>query len=641
MSRAAKIHEAIARKMTESFPGPIREALISGPAFRKEYGITVDAVLSFGKSRVAFQRSALLDAVRRTFRTRKNKSSVKDQAGQSWTVEFDKDAKPAHILLSRHKQRIVIKSFLLLSPGKTLRLNAFRQEADRVGLPEQDRKTWEDLLATRAPDDDEHAAIQEDLNATPIAVQNGIRESLVEGSVSLHTVIPHSSTYYERLIGACRDGENFDTYIANGLRRKVQALMAWNPVRGYRQSLLLAAQPAINLEVAASAPPQVQRVKVWDELARTGDVLSLAVAIEAGLEQAQAVPLLREPLGRLIEAAVAAAPVAKVDPYELLSSLIILSYGEIAYSRLLAAKPPYWRRLAAIAHAAMMASCIAEVGGDATQFIDWAKSARAQIFLLQCFVDNREEPRWMAEMILPGQLKNELGGRIWSAAHAHIAFVEECGWKGLLLDEVPGSLRSQLNLLQCFLPGPLEGASKAAIDIPADHLADIRADLAQPLPAATSFSAVANAALLFRIPDDVVDLAADALARANYYLQRGDGQPLIPFLLGLATVAAVTRSHKLADAVCTLLRNYRRFYPSELDVDATFRVALMACGSRSLLSEWCACVGNCMTDLAFQELTQEEAVRLHSHVLILCHLVPELWATCGQAEAALQALISR
>jgi hypothetical protein len=161
------------------------------------------------------------------------------------------------------------------------------------------------------------------------------------------------------------------------------------------------------------------------------------------------------------------------------------------------------------------------------------------------------------------------------------------------------------------------------------------------VPAATSFSKVANAALLFRIPDNVVDLAADALARANYYLQRCDGQPLIPLLLGLATVAAVTRSHKLADALFTLLRNYRRFYPSELDVDATFRVALVACGSRSLLPEWCACVGDCMSDLAFQQLTQEEAVRLHSHVSILCHLVPELWATCGQAEAALQALVCR
>jgi len=48
-----------------------------------------------------------------------------------------------------------------------------------------------------------------------------------------------------------------------------------------------------------------------------------------------------------------------------------------------------------------------------------------------------------------------------------------------------------------------------------------------------------------------------------------------------------------------------------------------------------------MTDLAYQELTIEEAFRLHSHLLVLCHLVPELWASCGQAEAALQSVIGR
>jgi hypothetical protein len=150
-----------------------------------------------------------------------------------------------------------------------------------------------------------------------------------------------------------------------------------------------------------------------------------------------------------------------------------------------------------------------------------------------------------------------------------------------------------------------------------------------------------NAALLFQIPDDVVDLAAEALGRTHFYLQRDDAQPLIPFLLGLATLSAVTRSHKLADGLFTLLWNYRHQYPGELDVDTALRVAMMACASRSALTDWCGCVGNFMTDLAFQKLTPDEAIRLHSHLLVLCHLVPELWAACGQAEASLQSFVNR
>jgi hypothetical protein len=483
--------------------------------------------------------------------------------------------------------------------------------------------------------------IQDDLNATPLAVQDMIRESLADTSISLPQVIPRSALYYERLVGASTGVEDFDTYLAGALRDHVQALTAWDPLRGYRQSLLLAAQPTISTVIATHAPPPAQLAAVWNELVVSGDLLSCAAAIETGLAIAKSEFTPREALGRMIEAFAAAAPIANVNPYKLLSSLIIVVYGEIAYTRVLAATPPYWRRLAAIAHAAMMVSCIVHQGGDATQFLQWALKGRSQVFLLQCFADAREEPRWLPELILPDQLRNELGGRVWAAAQANAVFVESFGWAPLLLDETPGSLRQQFNLAQSILPGPLEGGSKPTIEIPINDLEAIRVDLAQPTPTAGAFSALANAALLFRIPDDVADLAAQALDRTNYYLRRSHGQPLIPFLLGLATVAATTRHRKLADALFTMLRNYRRFYPTELDVDGVFRVAMMACASRSALADWCVCVGSCMTDLAFQKLTRDEAARLHSQVLILCHLVPELWASCGQAEAALQSVASR
>jgi len=130
----------------------------------------------------------------------------------------------------------------------------------------------------------------------------------------------------------------------------------------------------------------------------------------------------------------------------------------------------------------------------------------------------------------------------------------------LLLDNSPGSLFSQLDLARSFLPGPLEGSSRPVVELPEDVLEAMRADLSQPQPAADAFSGLANAALLCRIPDDVVDLAAEALDRASYYLQHDENQPLIGFLVGLATVGAITRNHKLANAVFTCLRNYRYYY---------------------------------------------------------------------------------
>jgi len=168
----------------------------------------------------------------------------------------------------------------------------------------------------------------------------------------------------------------------------------------------------------------------------------------------------------------------------------------------------------------------------------------------------------------------------------------------------------------------------------------MRTDLSGSVITASSFSALVNSSLLFRIPADLADAAADAIAGAEYRLDcGGDVKLLVVILFGLATVAAVTRNHKLTESLFTVLRKYRRFYPDELGIEDAFRIGMIASASRVELSDWCQWVGSCMTDFAFQPIAKDEASRLHSDLIYLCHLVPELWATCGQAEAALRSVL--
>jgi hypothetical protein len=49
-------------------------------------------------------------------------------------------------------------------------------------------------------------------------------------------------------------------------------------------------------------------------------------------------------------------------------------------------------------------------------------------------------------------------------------------------------------------------------------------------------------------------------------------------------------------------------------------------------------MGNLLTGFAFHTLTPEEAAALEDHIAGLCDLVPELWARCGPALAAAQAV---
>ncbi len=65
---------------------------------------------------------------------------------------------------------------------------------------------------------------------------------------------------------------------------------------------------------------------------------------------------------------------------------------------------------------------------------------------------------------------------------------------------------------------------------------------------------------------------------------------------------------------------------------------MIAAAAFEELLDWNDFVGDWLTELAFQKLQSAESKQLHSHVLKLCHIVPELWVTCGRAEAALKSL---
>jgi hypothetical protein len=106
----------------------------------------------------------------------------------------------------------------------------------------------------------------------------------------------------------------------------------------------------------------------------------------------------------------------------------------------------------------------------------------------------------------------------------------------------------------------------------------------------------------------------------------------------LATAAAVNRSHQLADELFIVIRSYRRFFRDELDLDAAFRIGMVACATRVDLGDWCKCVGALIADLGFGELAREEAAALHQVVICLCDLVPELWAARSEGTAAIEAV---
>ncbi|MEF2252896.1 hypothetical protein V4D00_21070, partial [Ralstonia solanacearum] len=133
----------------------------------------------------------------------------------------------------------------------------------------------------------------------------------------------------------------------------------------------------------------------------------------------------------------------------------------------------------------------------------------------------------------------------------------------------------------------------------------------------------------------------EAIERHHYQISGSDEAPLPFCLIGLASVAAVSRSAKLCEAIHTMLRVSWRLNPGLLTADEMFRAGVLACAAHAELTDWTERLGQFMTELSLQNLTEDDADVLQSHLTTMCHLVPELWGTCGQAQAALGLVVGR
>src|SRR3546814_2362567 len=89
----------------------------------------------------------------------------------------------------------------------------------------------------------------------------------------------------------------------------------------------------------------------------------------------------------------------------------VCSSDLISRTGLLADLPPFQRRLAIFAQAALFERhAYGHVGVE--HFTKWAIGQRGRRFYYQTLSELREEPRWVADYCTPDQLKAEFLGRI-------------------------------------------------------------------------------------------------------------------------------------------------------------------------------------------------------------------------------------
>jgi len=619
------------------FPSSVGEALLSDGAFKSRYGLKSDALISFDDCGVSIQRSTLFNGIREIFGNRDAQLVLMDKAGDEWLLEIEEDANSQRILLVQKERRLFLPDLSTLSPVQTERITGFDRVVDEVNLPETEAFKWREILTSRALTDDEQNTFDTVIKDTPARVSALVASELEGGTFSLSSCVPRSDRYFEQLVGEYQEGLNLDEYSHKVVKQHIQQLMLWSPYKGFLLALLLSAH---SLNVSAIDVDRLEEsalIKAYEWLQNNGDLFSQLGAIEIGLSVLDRHPDIEPYLREMIEQIKNDSSDDKQGRFELLSSLIILVEGELSRTRVLRRKPPFWRRLASIAQASLIERCTNEIHGDVAKFSEWAMEARAQPFYIQNMTDLRLEPRWIPDYVSSRQLKAEFICRIIIAADQNAENIKSPALRELLIGEEHKSLRALIEFPFSYLPGPLEGGVNSQNVIPEEVMQSIKEQLCEEVLQPSSFVALMNSALIYRLDSDLAQLAANSLRVAKHQLRKVDNKELLfSILKGLATVAAITRSKELAGELIILDRRSRACESgNKLSAEESLWIGLTAAAAHSDLSSWCKFAGDWITELAFQPLHCDEMDRLHSHVEQLCHIVPELWHTCGRAEAAL------
>ena len=617
------------------FPPRLRAAVIEDATLRHWLPSDVNRVITLTQTGTEFVLSKFLQVVRQALAAPGHGIGVEARDGTAWRVACDHGG---GITVACDGVVVSFPEFVCFAPSSESRTRWLDRQAATHDIGKEDVSKWRQILAGRPLENEELEDLLDEFRLTPQHWSAVIRDRLRRPEVVASDLVPGHVRYFERLVGVPSADASVEDFLSNVLAARVRALVDWNSYEGLRTAFTLSAHPRVAelIDLEPLSGDQVRRVFEW--LADHGDRISQMGAIECGLRQLGLFPEIEQSLATMIRAICADDPDDPGGRLKLLSGLVVMVDGEVSCRRITRSQPPFWRRLASIAHAALLEREVIDANLGLTDLAAGALRSGGHRFYAQTLVDLRREPRWFPDYISSRQLKAEFIGRISNAAVRYGERIPD-GELKLLLREARSEIQPEAAIFAA-LPGPLEGGGQATNAIPAELESDIRTSLEAEEVTAKSFFGLVNSSLIFRVDARLSELAARGLVGVGYRLPQTSGSD-DPFLLlnGLAMVSAVTRSMALAKEVRNLCRVVRQRNSSSLPLEMVIRIALVAASANEDLSSWSDFVGDWLTELAFAEMTCKEAVDFQGDLYALLHMEPVLWETCGRAEAALAAFL--
>ncbi len=617
-------------------PPSVRGAVFERIGLTESEACWLDATVRIEEGGAEFSRARLFGVVRQVLAGGSGVAEVKAQDGTTWRVTHDA---VKGVTIGREGREQSFSEFACFARDARTRLDWFERQGAACCIGDGPSAKWRGVLFDRPLENGELDELLEEFRLTPQHWVATMRHRLRGSAFGPADLVPGDLKYFDRLTGEPPQGVRLPEFVNSVLASHARAVLAWDGFEGLRVLLALSAHEMVSKVIDLTTVPRKDVERLFRWLADHGDCVSQVGAIECGLRHLALFPEIEPSLLALTRAVSEEQPEDASGRLRLLSGLVVLVEGEVGRRGIARQRPPFWRRLACIAHAALLEREVVDAKLERGRLAEWASDNGRLLYTMQSLVGLRQEPRWFPDFVSPEQLGAEFVGRIRSAAERHRGQIES-GELGALIWGKGSVFQKESLLVYSGVPGPLEGGMEAVAPIPSKLESNIRDRLEADELTPESFFGLVNSALIFRADTQLSNLAAQALARVGYQFRnlRG-GDDAFALLNGLAMVGAVTRSTALAKGVRILARLGRGGARESFPPDGVARVALIAAAANEGFSGWKEAVGDWVTELAFAQMSREEAVALQQVLGVLLEIEPRLWPACGRAVAALQAVV--
>jgi len=505
---------------------------------------------------------------------------------------------------------LTVKEFSFFDPDREVRLGALKHAMEQCWPSLPSIGQWQSILDERPLNDTELAELISSINETPghflSAMESKWRSG---GEMDAASFFPASLAYYEALVGPPPEGLGADVWINSVLVPHLKQRLDQSLIVGLKLALALNIDPRLcPAGLVSSTIPDDELIVVLRELAATRSPLALLGILEIAISRMGGNERFREFASDVLECLVGdkSRENRNAQVWQLMPSLINAGLRRLSIEEGLWCMPPYWRRLAAFAHAHTLVEILEAESEDFDQFIGWMGGIERPEELSAILLDFKKEPMWRVSDMTPRSLKVLVVRRL-------IALKDTLTTSGL---ELPNShlvdlafefIKNEGGLLDIDMPGLLhDGMKMSDMEVcdrsdsePETSFISKAVSALEVEPMGKEWYALAWSCRHLCFDDAVLDSLTKLPSRLTLGDATKDREQFFGVLEKAAEIAATQPCEALSDAVADAIAREAARFNGARDAEVGYVILIMASGAITDDTRWKEWIGKRMGDYAF------------------------------------------